>query len=84
MKNKNIEQIFKYVFIILSFISLIITTLNLTYLTYQDSRNIETINNLLVNYVNKAFWIENIILYIFARLRIKIKKTHQKIVLFIN
>ena len=84
MKNKNIEQMFKYVFIILSFISLIITTLNLTYLTYQDSRNIETINNLLVNYVNKAFWIENIILYIFARLRIKIKKTYHKIVPFIN
>lgn len=66
MKNKNIEKIFKYGFIIFSFISLIITTLNLTYLTYQDARNIETINNLLVNYVNKTFWIENIILYIFA------------------
>ena len=63
--KKNLEKIFKYGFIIFSFISLIITILNFTYITYQDG-NIETINNLLVNYVNKIFWIENIILYIFS------------------
>ncbi len=82
MKNKNIEKIFKYGFIIFSFISLIITTLNLTYLTYQDARNIETINNLLVNYVNKTFWIENIILYIFAIGYIIISIKSKKDVLF--
>ena len=64
MKN-NLEKIFKYGFILFSFISLIITILNFTYITYPDG-NTETINNLLVNYVNKTFWIENIILYIFS------------------
>ena len=82
MENKNIEKIFKYGFIIFSFISLIITTLNLTYLTYQDARNIQTINNLLVNYVNKTFWIENIILYIFAIGYIIISIKSKKDVLF--
>ena len=65
MNNKNIEKVFKYGFILFSFISLIITILNFTYITYPDG-NTETINNLLVNYVNKTFWIENIILYIFS------------------
>lgn len=63
--KKNLEKIFKYGFIIFSFISLIITILNFTYIIYPDG-DTETINNLLVNYVNKTFWIENIILYIFS------------------
>ena len=81
MNNKNIEKVFKYGFILFSFISLIITILNFTYITYQDG-NIEKINNLLVNYVNKTFWIENILLYIFAIGYIIISIKSKKDVLF--
>ena len=65
MKNNNLEKVFKYGLIILTIISLIITFLNITYITYQDG-NIKVINNLLVNYVNKVFIIENLLLYVFA------------------
>lgn len=65
-ENNNLEKIFRNGLIILTCISLIITILNFTYVTYQDVNNIDTINNLLVNYVNKLLWIDNILLYIFA------------------
>ena len=54
------------VLIVLTFISLIITFLNFTYLTYQE-RNIDLINNFLVNYVNNAFlFIDNFLVIIFG------------------
>lgn len=60
------EIIVRNVLIVLTFISLIITFLNFTYLTYQE-RNIDLINNFLVNYVNNAFlFIDNFLVIIFA------------------
>ena len=66
MKKINIETNIRNILIILTFISLIITFLNFTYLTY-DSLNVDKINNLLVNHINAwLIWIDNILLYIFA------------------
>ena len=63
---KSIEKIVRNILIVLTFISLIITFLNFTYLTYQD-RNIDLINDFLVNYVNNAFvFIDNFLVIIFA------------------
>ena len=60
------EIIVRNVLIVLTFISLIITFLNFTYLTYQE-RNIDLINNFLVNYVNNAFlFIDNFLVIIFG------------------
>ena len=60
------EIIVRNVLIVLTFISFIITFLNFTYLTYQE-RNIDLINNFLVNYVNNAFlFIDNFLVIIFA------------------
>lgn len=60
------EKIVRNVLIVLTFISLLITLFNFTYQVYDD-RNIEKINNFLVNYVNTfVMWIDNILLYIFA------------------
>ena len=60
------EIIVRNVLIVLTFISLIITFLNFTYLTYQE-RNIDLINIFLVNYVNNAFlFIDNFLVIIFA------------------
>ena len=60
------EKIVRNVLIVLTFISLLITLFNFTYQVYDD-RNIERINNLLVNYVNTfVMWIDNILLYVFA------------------
>ena len=45
---------------------MIVSLFNFTYQVYDD-RNIEKINNFLVNYVNTfVMWIDNILLYIFA------------------
>ena len=63
---KSIEKIVRNILIVLTFISLIITFLNFTYLTYQD-RNIDLINDVLVNYVNNSFvFIDNFLVIIFA------------------
>lgn len=65
-KKINVEKVVRNGLIILTFISLIITILNLTYFTYQNLE-IEKINHLLVHYVNTwVLWIDNILLYVFA------------------
>ena len=65
-KEIHIEKFVRNTLIVLTLISLVIPILNFTYLTYQD-RNIERINDFLVNYVNTwLFWVDNILLYIFA------------------
>ena len=62
----DIEKIVKNILIILTLVSLVITLLNFTYLTYQD-RNIDRINDFLINYVNGwVLWVDNILLYIFS------------------
>ena len=62
----NKEKMVRNILIVLTFISLIITFLNFTYLTYQD-RNIDLINHFLVNYVNNLFvFIDNFLVIIFA------------------
>ncbi len=64
--NKNIEHIIRNILIALTIISLAITTLNFTYLVYQD-RNIEIINNFLITYVNgPVYIIDNILVFIFS------------------
>lgn len=66
MKTENVEKIVRNTLIVLTLISLIIMFLNFTYAIY-DNMNIESINNVLVNYVNTwLMWIDNILLYIFA------------------
>lgn len=75
------ETIIRNILIILTFISLIITYLNFTYLTYQNL-NIDIINNFLVNYVNNwILWTNNILLFIFAVLYIVIGVKSKKEVL---
>lgn len=65
-KEIHIEKFVRNTLIILTLISLVITVLNFTYLTYQD-RNIDRINDFLINHVNTwVFWVDNILLYIFA------------------
>ncbi len=60
------EHLIRNILIGLTIVSLIITLLNFTYLVYQD-RNIDIINNLLVNYINGwLFWIDNILVIVFA------------------
>ena len=62
----NVEKIVRNALIILTFISLIITILNFTYMVYQD-RNIDNINTFLINYINNwLLWVDNILLYIFS------------------
>lgn len=64
--NKNVEKFIKISLIILTFISVVITLLNFTYLIYAD-RNIDTINNFLITYINgPLLWIDNILLILFA------------------
>lgn len=66
MKRIDVEPIIRNILIVLTLISLIIVFLNFTYLIYDDM-NIESINNILVNYINTwLLWIDNILLYIFA------------------
>ena len=60
------EKIVRNILIILTFVSIIITFLNYTYITYQDM-NINKINNFLIHYVNGwLLWVDNILLYVFA------------------
>ena len=60
------EHLIRNILIGLTIVSLIITLLNHTYAVYQD-RNIEIINNLLVNYINGwLFWIDNLLVIVFA------------------
>ena len=60
------EHLIRNILIGLTIVSLIITLLNHTYAVYQD-RNIDLINNLLVNYINGwLFWIDNILVIVFA------------------
>ena len=60
------EKIIRNILIILTFVSIIITFLNYTYITYQDM-NINKINTFLISYVNGwLLWVDNILLYIFA------------------
>lgn len=64
--NSDVEKFIKISLIILTFISIMITILNFTYLTYID-QNIEKINNFLINYINgPLLWIDNILLFVFA------------------
>ena len=64
--NINVEKIVRNALIILTFISLIITILNFTYMVYQD-RNIDRINVFLIDYINNwLLWVDNILLYIFS------------------
>lgn len=52
--------------IILTVISLIISALNNTYLTYINN-NTDSINDFLIKYINgPLLWIDNILVYIFA------------------
>ncbi len=65
-KKINIEKTVRNCLIFLTFVSLMITILNLTYATYQNL-DIEKINHLLVSYVNTwLLWVDNILLYVFA------------------
>ena len=75
------ETIIRNILIILTFISLIITYLNFTYLTYQNL-NVDIINDFLVNYVNNwILWTNNILLFIFAAMYIVISVKSKKEVL---
>ena len=59
------EKIVRNILIILTFVSIIITFLNYTYITYQDM-NINKINTFLIQYVNGwLLWV-----YIFAIIHI--------------
>ena len=81
MKQVNAETIVRNTLIFLTLINLIIMFLNFTYAVY-DNMNIETINNVLVNYVNTwLMWIDNILLYIFAIIYIVIGVKSKKEVL---
>lgn len=81
MKKVNAEPIVRNTLIVLTLISLIIMFLNFTYAIY-DNINIETINNVLVNYVNTwIMWIDNILLYIFAIIYIVVAIKSKKEVL---
>lgn len=81
MKKVNAEPIVRNTLIVLTLINLIIMFLNFTYAVY-DNMNIETINNVLVNYVNTwLMWIDNILLYIFAIIYIVIGVKSKKEVL---
>lgn len=65
-KNYNKEKIVRNILIVLTVISLVITTLNFTYLIYQNM-SIESINDFLIKYVNNwLLWIDNILIFIFA------------------
>ena len=60
------EKIVRNILIILTSVSIIITFLNYTYITYQDM-NINKINTFLIRYINGwLLWVDNILLYIFA------------------
>ena len=62
----NQEIVVRNILIILTFVSIIITFLNYTYITYQDM-NINKINTFLIQYVNGwLLWVDNILLYIFS------------------
>lgn len=68
-KNSGIEKtekVVKVALIVLTFISIIITTLNMTYQVYQNN-NIERINDFLVNFVNTwPLWLDNILVILLA------------------
>ena len=65
-KKFNQEIVVRNILIILTFVSIIITFFNYTYITYQDM-NINKINNFLIRYVNGwLLWVDNILLYVFA------------------
>lgn len=64
--NSDVEKFIKISLIVLTFISIMITILNFTYLTYID-QNIDNISNFLINYINgPLLWIDNILLFVFA------------------
>ena len=65
-KNNRIEKIVKVALIILTFVSIIITSLNMTYAYYQN-HNIDKINDFLVNFVNSwLLWADNILVILLA------------------
>lgn len=65
-KKYQYESIVRNVLLILTAISLLILSLNWTYLIYQN-QSVEQINDFLVHYVNGwVLWVDNILIYVLA------------------
>lgn len=65
MKKLNKEKAVRNILIVLVALSFIISSLNWTYLTYQNL-NIEIINDLLVNVNSWLLPLDNLLVYVFA------------------
>ena len=80
--NNDIELLVRNILIILTIVSIIILTFNVTYAYYQDSNNIESLNTFIVDNINSyLLWIDNILIYLFAPLYIIIGIKSKKEVL---